>query len=74
METPDLEKTDALHNLIRHQPDIDKIYLYTRDPYEAKHQLLIDRRKGASLKHCNDSKAFIKYPNDMDDTFQNIEK
>ena len=74
METPDLEKTDLLHNLIRHQPDIDKIYLYTRDPYEAKHQLLIDRRKGANLKHCNDSKAFIKYPNDMDDTFQNIEK
>ena len=30
-------KTNALLNLINHQPDIDKIYLYARDPYEAKY-------------------------------------
>ena len=29
-----LEKTSALFNLINHQSDIDKIYLYTKDPYE----------------------------------------
>ena len=34
-------KTNALLNLINHQPDIDKIYLYAKDPYEAKYQLLI---------------------------------
>ena len=31
-------KTDALLNLINNQPDIDKIYLYAKDPYEAKNQ------------------------------------
>ena len=28
-------KTNALLNLINNQPDIDKIYLYAKDPYEA---------------------------------------
>ena len=28
-------KANALLNLINNQPDIDKIYLYTKDPYEA---------------------------------------
>ena len=27
-------KTTALLNLIENQPDIDKIYLYAKDPYE----------------------------------------
>ena len=27
------EKTDSLFNLISHQPDIDKIYLYVKDPF-----------------------------------------
>ena len=27
-------KTSALLNLINKQPDIDKIYLYAKDPYE----------------------------------------
>ena len=31
-------KTNALLNLINNQPDIDKIYLYAKDPYEAKYQ------------------------------------
>ena len=26
-------KTKALINLINHQPDIDQIYLYAKDPY-----------------------------------------
>ena len=30
-------KTNALLNLINHQPDIDKPYLYTKDQYEAKY-------------------------------------
>ena len=37
-------KTNALLNLINHEPDIDKIYLYAKDPYEAKYQLLINKR------------------------------
>ena len=31
-------KTNVLLNLIENQPDIDKIYLYARDPYQAKYQ------------------------------------
>ena len=29
-------KTNILLNLINNQPDIDKIYVYAKDPYEAK--------------------------------------
>ena len=29
-------KTNALLNLINNQPDIDKIYMYAKDPYEKK--------------------------------------
>ena len=31
-------KTNAFLNLINKQPDIDKIYLYAKDPYQAKYQ------------------------------------
>ena len=37
-------KTTALLNLID-QPDIDKIYLYAKDPYEDKYQFLINKRE-----------------------------
>ena len=37
------EKTNLLLNLINQQPDIDKIYFYAKDPYEAKHQFLINK-------------------------------
>ena len=33
------EKRNALLNLINNQPDIDKIYLYAEDPYEAKYNI-----------------------------------
>ena len=29
-------KTNVLLNLINYQPDIDNIYLYAKEPYEAK--------------------------------------
>ena len=38
-------KTNLLLNLIENQPDIDKIYLYVKDPYEPKYQYLINKRK-----------------------------
>ena len=36
-------KTKALLNLINNQSDIDKMYLYAEDPYEAKYQFLINK-------------------------------
>ena len=38
-------KTNLLLNVIENQPDIDKIYLYAKDPYESKYQHLINRRE-----------------------------
>ena len=67
-------KTDSLFNLINQQSDIDKIYLYVKDPYEAKHQFSINKRESTGLKHFNDSKAFIQYSNGMDDIYKNIEE
>ena len=63
-------KTNALLNLINNQPDIDKIYLYTKDLYEPK--FLINKRESIGLKHFNDPKAFIEYSNDMHDVYKNI--
>ena len=56
-------KTNVLLNLIENQPDIDKIYLYAKDPYEAKHQYLINKREGVNIDHFNDPKDFFKYSN-----------
>ena len=67
-------KTNALLNLINKQPDIDKIYLYAKDPYEAKYQFLINKRESIGLKHFNDPKAFIEYSNDMQDVYKNIDE
>ena len=50
-------KTNALLNLINNQPDIDKIYLYAKDPYEAKYQFLINKREITGLKHLQDARC-----------------
>ena len=52
-------KTNALLNLINNQPDIDKIYLYAKDPHEKKDQYLINKREKVGLDHFNDPKAFM---------------
>ena len=66
-------KTNALLNLINNQPNIDKIYLYAKDPYEKKYQYLINKRENVGLNHFNDPKAFMEYSNDMQDVYKNIE-
>ena len=60
-------------NLINNHPDIDKIYLYAKDPYKKKNQYLINNREKVGLNHFNDSKAFLEYSNDMQDIYKNIE-
>ena len=67
-------KTNALLNLINNQPDIDKIYLYTKDPHETKYQFLINKREIGGLKHFNDPKAFTDYSNDIQDVYKNIDE
>ena len=48
-------------------------YLYAKDLYEANYQFLINKRESAGLKHFDDPKAFIKYSNDTQDVYKNIE-
>ena len=67
-------KTNALLNLINNQPDIDKIYLCAKDPYETKYKFLINKRESTGIKHFNDSKVFIEYSNDMQNVYKNIEE
>ena len=59
-------------NLIDNQPDIDKIYLYAKDPCEAKYQYLIYTREEVGIDQFNDPKAFIKYSSYMRDVYKNI--
>ena len=54
-------KQNSLFNLISHQLNIDKIYLYAKYSFEAKYQFLINKRESTGLKHFSDSKAFIEY-------------
>ena len=66
-------KTNALLNLTNNQPDIDEIYLYAKDPYEAKYKLLNNKRENTGLKHFNNPKAFVEYSDNMQDVYKNIE-
>ena len=66
-------KTIVLLNLIKHQqPDIDKIYLYFKDLFESKYQLLINGREKVGIGKKN-GKAFIDYSQTIDDIFENLE-
>ena len=42
-------KINALLNLTNNEPNIDKIYLRPKDPYEANYQLLINKRESTGL-------------------------
>ena len=59
--------------MINSEPDLDKTYLFSKDPYKAKYQLLINDRESTGLQYLNDSKAFIEYSNDMDDIDKDVE-
>ena len=67
-------KINSSLNLRSQQPDIDKICLYAKNPYEAKYQFLINKWENAGVKQLNDSKAFIEYLNDMDEICVDIEE
>ena len=60
--------------MVSQQPDIDRIYLYTKDPYEAKYRFLNNKRERTGFKHFNDPKSFIEYSNGMKHIYKNIEK
>ena len=61
-------KSNSLFDLINQQPDIDKIYLQAKDPYEAKYQFLINKREDTGLK------TFTEYSNATNKIYKNIEE
>ena len=65
-------KTKALLNLINNQPDIDKIYLYAKDPSEVKYQYVINKREKIGINQFIDPTTSMKYSNDMQDVYKNI--
>ena len=67
-------KTNKSLNLIKHQrPDIDKIYLYVKEPPKSKYQLLINGREKAGIKNLKNPKAFIDYSQTIDNVYENLE-
>ena len=63
-----------LLNLIKHQrPDIDKIYLYIKDPLESKYQLLINGREKVGIENLKNPKAFADYSQTLDDVYEKLE-
>ena len=46
--------------------------MYAKDPYEAKYQFLINKRKSIGLKRFKYPKAFIEYSNGMQDVYKSI--
>ena len=63
-----------LVNLIKHQrADIDKIYLYVKDPFESKYQLLNNGRKKVGIKILKNLKNFIHYSQTTDNVYENLE-
>ena len=66
-------KTNVLLNLLKHQrPDIDKIYLYVKDPLESKYQLLINRREKVGTENSKNPKAFIDFSRKIHDVYENL--
>ena len=60
--------TNVLHQL----SDVDKIYLYVKNPFESKYQLLINGREKVEIKHEKNPKVFIDYSQIIDDVSVNL--
>ena len=62
-----------LLNLIENQwQDIEKIYLYVKDLFKSKYQLLINRREEVGIKNLKNSEPFIDYSQTIDDVYENF--
>ena len=48
--------------------------MYSKYPYKARYQYLINIREKVGLKRFNDPKAFIEYSNDMCDVYKTIDE
>ena len=66
-------KTNVLLNLIKHHgPDVDKVYLYFKDPFESKYH--INSLSIEQKKQVLNPSAFIVYSQTIDDAYENLEE
>ena len=64
-------KTNMLLNLIKYRrSDIDRIYLYVKDSFETKYQLLVNGREKVATEN---PKALICYLQTINDVYENLE-
>ena len=65
-------KTNVLLNLLKHQqPDVDKFYLYFKNQFKSKFQVLINER--GKIETLKNLKVFIDYSQTTDDVHENLE-
>ena len=61
------EKINVLLNLVKHQqPNIDKIYVYVKDSFESKYQLLINGREKLGTENLKNAQT-------IDNIYENLE-
>ena len=46
-------------------PDIDKIFLYVKYPFESKYQLLINGKEKVRIENLKNPKAVLKWKTDL---------
>ena len=67
-------KTNVLLNLMENQQqDLDKIYLYVKDQFESKYQLLIIGREKVGIKKLKHPKSFAGYSQTIAYVYENLE-
>ena len=55
------------------RPDIDKIYLYVKNPFKLKYQLPVNRTEQVGIKKLKNPKAFTGYSRTIDDVYISLE-
>ena len=67
-------KTNVLLNLMENQQqDLDKFYLYVKDQFESKYQLLIIGREKVGIKKSKHPKSFAGYSQTIAYVYENLE-
>ena len=62
-----------LLNLIKYQrPDIDKIYLYVKDPFQSKNEFLFNGGKKVRFENLKNPKTFTDYSKAVDYVYENL--
>ena len=49
------------------------MYLYVKDPFESKYQLLLNRREKVGITELKNPKVFIDYSQKVDNVYENLE-